>query len=93
MKLATFTHRGTTRIGVVVDDSIVDLAAAAPELPRDMTAFIVAGPPAAERAMGAGKNSTNRIALASVKLEAPIARPRSFSPSGSTTRTTSKKRR
>ncbi len=62
MKLATFTHDGATRIGVVVDDSIVDLAAAAPELPRDMTAFIVAGARAAERAMGAGKNSTNRIA-------------------------------
>ena len=26
MKLATFTHGGATRIGVVVEDSIVDLA-------------------------------------------------------------------
>ena len=78
MKLATFTHGGATRIGVVVDDSIVDLAAAAPELPRDMTAFIVAGARAAERAMGVGKNSTIRIALKSVKLEAPIARPPEF---------------
>jgi len=78
MKIATFTHGGATRIGVVVDDSIVDLAAAAPELPRDMTAFIVAGPQAAERATDAAKNSAHRIALASVKLEAPIARPPEF---------------
>ena len=29
MKLATFTHAGTTRIGVVVDDAVKDLAATA----------------------------------------------------------------
>ena len=28
MKLATFTHQGNTRIGVVVDDAVVDLGAA-----------------------------------------------------------------
>ena len=33
MKLATFTHSGTTRIGVVDGDEVVDLSAAAPELP------------------------------------------------------------
>ena len=32
MKLATFSHQGSSRIGVVVDDSVVDLAAAAPEI-------------------------------------------------------------
>jgi 2-keto-4-pentenoate hydratase/2-oxohepta-3-ene-1,7-dioic acid hydratase in catechol pathway len=78
MKLATFTHSGATRIGVVVEDSIVDLAAAASDLPREMVAFLAAGPRALERAAAAAKNSTNRIALASVKLEAPIARPPEF---------------
>ncbi|HYM04811.1 MAG TPA: fumarylacetoacetate hydrolase family protein, partial [Stellaceae bacterium] len=78
MKLATFTHGGSTRIGVVVGDSIVDLSAAAPDLPREMTAFLIAGRSATERAQNAAKNSTNRIALASVKLEAPIARPPEF---------------
>ena len=53
MKLVTFTEGGTTRIGVVVDDSIVDLAAAVPDLPREMTAFLIAGPAAAERAQRA----------------------------------------
>jgi 2-keto-4-pentenoate hydratase/2-oxohepta-3-ene-1,7-dioic acid hydratase in catechol pathway len=78
MKLATFTHSGATRIGVVVEDSIVDLAAAVPELPREMVAFLEAGPRAIDRAAGAAKNSAHRIALASVKLEAPITRPPEF---------------
>jgi 2-keto-4-pentenoate hydratase/2-oxohepta-3-ene-1,7-dioic acid hydratase in catechol pathway len=78
MKLATFTHGGTTRIGVVVEDSIVDLAAAAPELPREMIAFLEAGARAINRASGAAKDSKNRIALSSIKLEAPIARPPEF---------------
>ncbi len=78
MKLATFTHGGATRIGVVVEDSIVDLAAAATDLPREMIAFLEAGPRAIDRAAGAAKNSAHRIALASVKLEAPIARPPEF---------------
>jgi len=78
MKLATFTHDGTTRIGVVVEDSIVDLAAAEPELPSDMTRFLIEGPYAIDRASGAAKNSKNRLKLSSVKLEAPIARPPEF---------------
>jgi 2-keto-4-pentenoate hydratase/2-oxohepta-3-ene-1,7-dioic acid hydratase in catechol pathway len=78
MKLATFTEKGSTRIGVVIEDSIVDLAAAAPDLPREMIAFLSAGGSALDRARGAAKNSSNRLALTSVKLEAPIARPPEF---------------
>ncbi len=78
MKLATFTHAGTTRIGVVVDKSIVDLASAVPDLPREMTSFLVAGPQALERARAAAKDSAHRIPLAEVKLEAPIGRPPEF---------------
>src|SRR5260370_40602403 len=78
MKLVTFTEGGTTRIGVVVDDSIVDLAAAVPDLPREMTAFLIAGPAAAERAQRAAKDSAHRIPARDVKLEAPIRRPPEF---------------
>ncbi|MDO8434729.1 MAG: fumarylacetoacetate hydrolase family protein [Candidatus Binatus sp.] len=78
MKLATFKQDRFTRIGVVIDDSIVDLAAAAPELPREMIAFLTAGAPALDRARNAAKDSAKRIALASVKLEAPIQRPPEF---------------
>jgi 2-keto-4-pentenoate hydratase/2-oxohepta-3-ene-1,7-dioic acid hydratase in catechol pathway len=77
MKLATFTHDGATRIGVVEGDEVVDLTAAAPELPRNMKAFLEDGPEAmlaAHAALGGG----HRIALSEVRLEAPIARPPKF---------------
>src|SRR6185312_13741432 len=78
MKLATFSHQGNTRIGVVVDDAVVDLAAAAPELPREMSALLAAGAGAMDRARGAAAAGKNRIALGQVKLEAPIRRPPEF---------------
>lgn len=78
MKLATFTHQGRTGIGVVTDESIVDLAAAAPELPREMVAFLGAGREALELARKAVAGKAGRIALSSLKLEAPIARPPEF---------------
>lgn len=78
MKLATFTHQGITRVGVVVDDAVIDLSAAAPELPREMTALLAAGSGALDRARGAAAAGKNRIALAQVKLEAPIGHPPEF---------------
>jgi 2-keto-4-pentenoate hydratase/2-oxohepta-3-ene-1,7-dioic acid hydratase in catechol pathway len=78
MKLATFTHQGRTGIGVVTDESIVDLAAAAPELPREMVAFLGAGREALDIARNAVAGKAGRIALSSLKLEAPIARPPEF---------------
>lgn len=78
MKLATFTHQGRTGIGVVSDDSIVDLAAAAPALPREMVAFLGAGREALDIARKAVASKAGRIALSSLKLEAPIARPPEF---------------
>jgi len=77
MKLATFTHAGTTRPGVVTGDAIVDLAAAAPDLPREMTALLAAGPEALAAAQAAAAKGP-RLPLADVRLEAPIARPPKF---------------
>ena len=77
MKLATFTHAGATRIGVVVGDEVVDLAAAAPEMPRAMEAFLAAGAAALERARAAARGGA-RIPLVQVRLEAPVQRPRKF---------------
>ncbi len=77
MKLATFSHNGSTRIGVVTGDEIVDLAAAAPDLPREMVAFLEAGPEALTAAHAA-ISSGPRLPLAAVRLEAPIARPPKF---------------
>jgi 2-keto-4-pentenoate hydratase/2-oxohepta-3-ene-1,7-dioic acid hydratase in catechol pathway len=77
MKLATFTHDGTTRIGAVDGDEIVDLAAAARDLPREMVAFLEAGREALGAAHAAMADGP-RIPLADVRLEAPIARPPKF---------------
>ncbi|HEY8121013.1 MAG TPA: fumarylacetoacetate hydrolase family protein [Myxococcota bacterium] len=78
MKLCTFSHAGTQRIGVVVDDAVVDLAAAAPELPRDLVALLAAGPAALARAKSAAANARERLPLASLTLAAPILRPPKF---------------
>ena len=47
MRLAHFHHGTTSRLGVVVDDQVNDLAASAPDLPTEPLAFLAAG---AERA-------------------------------------------
>jgi 2-keto-4-pentenoate hydratase/2-oxohepta-3-ene-1,7-dioic acid hydratase in catechol pathway len=78
MRLATFSQAGSTRIGVVRGEEIVDLSAAAPELPRDLIGFLAAGPRARTRAGEAAASSGARIPLADVKLEAPIPRPPKF---------------
>lgn len=74
MKLATFTAGGVTRIGVVRDRGIADLAAAAPDLPRDMIGFLRAGDTALKRAADASA-SAPLIPLADVVLEAPVPHP------------------
>lgn len=73
MKLATFTHQGATRIGVVRDDGIVDLAAAAPELPREMIGFLGDAKAMARARDVAG--TAKAIPLAEVTLRAPILNP------------------
>lgn len=77
MKLVTFTHAGSTRIGIVDGEDVVDLSSAAPELPHDMLAFLEAGSDAMQVA-NAAIGDCHRISLADVHLEAPIARPPKF---------------
>ena len=77
MKLVTFTHARTTRIGIAIGDDVVDLTAAAPDLPRDMLAFLEAGNDAMAAAHAA-IGSEHRIPVADVQLEAPITRPPKF---------------
>ena len=72
MKLCTFHHGDATRIGVVTDDGVVDLAAAAPELPNEMTALLTAGPAALRRAASAASNAKSRLALTALRLAAPL---------------------
>ena len=78
MKLATFTHQGNTRIGVVVDDAVVDLAGGCARLAA-RNVGLAGGWRRRDgsRARG-GDRGKNRIALGQVKLEAPIRRPPEF---------------
>jgi 2-keto-4-pentenoate hydratase/2-oxohepta-3-ene-1,7-dioic acid hydratase in catechol pathway len=78
MKLATFTHRGSTRIGVVTGDEIVDLATAAPTLPDEMAALLAGGSAAMAAARKAAETASARLELAEVRLQAPILRPPKF---------------
>jgi 2-keto-4-pentenoate hydratase/2-oxohepta-3-ene-1,7-dioic acid hydratase in catechol pathway len=78
MRIATFTHQGRTRLGIVAADGMVDLAAAAPALPRDMIGFLAAGAPALDAARTAVAKPGARLPLADVRLEAPVPRPGKF---------------
>lgn len=75
MKLATYAREGRRGIGVVVDESIVELATAAPALPTDMLALLELGPDAITAAAEAARRGGPRIPLSEVSLEAPIRRP------------------
>ena len=75
MKIATFTHAGVTRLGLVEGDQIVDLVGSA--APSDMMALLEAGSEGMA-ALTVAARSAPRLALAEVRLEAPVGRPRKF---------------
>jgi 2-keto-4-pentenoate hydratase/2-oxohepta-3-ene-1,7-dioic acid hydratase in catechol pathway len=82
VKLARFSEGGRTRLGVVLGTQIVDLAAAAPELPAELPELLAAGPAALARAAAAAAAHRQRLELAAVTLEAPVARPPKFLAAG-----------
>jgi 2-keto-4-pentenoate hydratase/2-oxohepta-3-ene-1,7-dioic acid hydratase in catechol pathway len=77
MKLVTFTHDGSTRIGAVVGNEIVD-GSAAPGLPRDMLGFLEAGRSALDGLAGLIESGRGRIPLPAVHLGPPVPRPPKF---------------
>ena len=77
MKLATFTHNASTRIGIVDGNEVVDLSTAVPDLPYNMKKFLGLGIEAMNRAAAAASGGP-RLALDSVKLEAPVPDPGKF---------------
>lgn len=77
MKLATFTSGGSTRIGVVEGDEVTDLAAAAPDLPRDMRSLLALGGAGLDAAAKASAAAPH-LPLDQVHLEAPVPNPGKF---------------
>ena len=77
MRLVTFDQNGAARLGVCIGDGVVDLANAAPDLPRDLVALIRAGKDAFATAERAAKNAPTaaRIPLAQVKFLPPVTQP------------------
>ena len=76
MKLVTFStsDRSEPRLGAIVGDSVVDLAAAAPDLPTETCALLAAGGLDAARA-AADDPKAARLELAAVELHSPVLRP------------------
>ncbi len=77
MKLVTFAHEGSTRLGAVVENEVVD-GSAAPELPRDMLGFLGAGRSALDGLARLIESGRGRIPLRAVHLGPPVPRPPKF---------------
>jgi 2-keto-4-pentenoate hydratase/2-oxohepta-3-ene-1,7-dioic acid hydratase in catechol pathway len=75
MRLVTFTNDGSTRVGLLDGEQVVDLSAAAPGLPTEMCALLAAGEGALEAARGALAAKGSRLARGEVRLESPVLRP------------------
>ena len=75
MQLINFSDRDGMRLGIKDGQSVIDLAQAAPALPRDMNALIRMGEAGLAALRIAQAAPGNRLPLASVKLLAPIPRP------------------
>jgi 2-keto-4-pentenoate hydratase/2-oxohepta-3-ene-1,7-dioic acid hydratase in catechol pathway len=77
MRLVTFRDRAGTRVGVMdaQGNGIVDLAAFAPTLPRDLLGLLRAGPGALALAGRATPSRQARLDRSAVELLAPIPRP------------------
>ncbi len=79
MKLASFRKKsaenGTFRIGLVEEDSLVDLLEADPNLPKDMISLLEAGDSAFEAVKHAATTTPSRIRLDDVELGPPVPNP------------------
>jgi acylpyruvate hydrolase len=77
MRLVAFEQAGAARLGLVEGDSVIDLAEAAPDLPRDLTGLIRAGAAAFAAAAQAARTTRPgaRHALAGLRFLPPIASP------------------
>ena len=92
MKLATFKHGSSQRVGVVADDEIVDLTLAAPTLPVTLAELLAVGAEALAAAEMAARSGVARLPLSAVKLLAPIPRPPKFFAIGLNFTTTTSRR-
>lgn len=74
MKLVTFTYQNKTRVGAVVDNTVID-SLGNTTIPSTMIEFLSAGTEALTAMQALIDSGEHRLALADVKLNAPIPRP------------------
>lgn len=75
MRLVTYTDSGSTRIGAVKSDGIIDLNAVDETLPTNMVDLLLGGDELLARARAASERGQSTVALSDVKLESPIQNP------------------
>jgi len=73
MKLATFTHNDTQKIGAVEDDFVYDFSQSS--LPKTMIEFIQLGEEGLKFARDIISTNKNAVNLNDVRIEAPIKQP------------------
>jgi 2-keto-4-pentenoate hydratase/2-oxohepta-3-ene-1,7-dioic acid hydratase in catechol pathway len=74
MKLITFTYQNTTRVGAVVDNTVIDGLANA-DTPDTMIGFLSGGSESLAAMQQLIDSGEHRLALTDVQLHAPIPRP------------------
>lgn len=77
MKLATFTHNGKTRVGIISGDQVIDTRQL-PGIPETMIDFLAGDMMNSPRIKDLVHTGGERLALTEVRLEAPIQRPPKF---------------
>src|SRR3954468_3661237 len=75
MKIVNFLHQGKQHLGVVDGDSVVDLSAAAPDLPADLVALINMNGFAKAAAAAKNAKAEHKKPLAGLKFLPPVPRP------------------
>ncbi len=78
MPLAVFSDAGPRRLGKVFGDTIVDLAIAAPTLPDNVIAFLVAGDASLKTFAAVSNDAPGHLPLSKVRLHAPVPNPEKF---------------
>ncbi|VTU41279.1 Ureidoglycolate lyase [Variovorax sp. PBS-H4] len=75
MKLVSYLHEGAARWGCVVDDGIIDLGRRLPSF-SSVAALLEGGEAALSQARAVAEGAAADHALADVRLDTPVARPR-----------------
>ncbi|MHC1712621.1 MAG: fumarylacetoacetate hydrolase family protein [Solidesulfovibrio sp.] len=77
MRLVTFLHTDGPRLGVRLGDVLIDLALAAPDLPREMKALLALGEEGLRQAEAAAANApmAAQLRFGSVRLLPPVPNP------------------